>query len=208
MRIVIAALTACLLAGEANAQQTAPPPPYASSSSSGVLQKIGEAVFSAVEKKAIEEFFGHSATPTERVIIDTARTVIRSATGQPSPQSAGQTSQVEKDDDDDSSWKKKKHKHKNKGRGKSKGRGKQKGLPPGLARRGELPPGLQKRAAKYGSLPPGSAKRELPTDLAAKLPPPTPGTERMVAGSDVVLIDRATNVVLDVLYDVVAGATR
>ena len=106
MRIVIAALTACLLAGGANAQQTPPPPPYASSSSSGVLQKIGEAVFSAVEKKAIEEFFGHSATPTERVIIDTARTVIRSATGQPSPQSAGQTSQVEKDDDDDSSWKK------------------------------------------------------------------------------------------------------
>lgn len=108
MRIVIAALTACLLAGEANAQQTPPPPPppYASSSSSGVLQKIGVAVFSAVEKKAIEEFFGHSATPTERVIIDTARTVIRSATGQPSPQSAGQTSQVEKDDDDDSSWKK------------------------------------------------------------------------------------------------------
>ncbi|MBK8158513.1 MAG: hypothetical protein IPK59_06995 [Rhodospirillaceae bacterium] len=40
-----------------------------------------------------------------------------------------------------------------------------KGLPRGLAKRGELPPGLAKQLARNGHLPPGLEKRDLPPDL-------------------------------------------
>ena len=51
-----------------------------------------------------------------------------------------------------------------KGKGKKKN-GKNKGLPPGLAKRDHLPPGLQKHLDRRGTLPPGLAKRDLPPDL-------------------------------------------
>lgn len=78
---------------------------------------------------------------------------------------------------------------------KDKGKGK---APPGLAKRDVLPPGLNKRAV----LPPGLQGRGLPEPLQAKLPPPHPGTERIQVGRDVVLIEKATRRVLDVLQDV------
>jgi len=88
--------------------------------------------------------------------------------------------------------------HGNKGAGK----GKNKGMPPGLAKRGgNLPPGLAKRG---GELPPGLAKR-LPSDLERELPP-RPGTyRRVIVDNDIVLIDAATNKVLDILEDVLLG---
>jgi hypothetical protein len=73
------------------------------------------------------------------------------------------------------------------------------GLPPGLAKRDQLPPGLAKRR----ELPPGLAKRALPYDLRRRLPAPRPGTRRVIIDHRVVLIEAATNVVLDVLFDVV-----
>ena len=91
----------------------------------------------------------------------------------------------------DKSWKK------NKGNGK--------GMPPGLAKRGgSLPPGLQRQLERNGRLPPGLAKRDLPNDLTHRLPPPRPGTERVIAGADVLLVHVATGVVLDILRDVVS----
>ena len=47
-----------------------------------------------------------------------------------------------------------------------------KGLPPGLAKKGKLPPGLQKHLDKNGKLPPGLQKRlePLPRDLEVRLP--------------------------------------
>lgn len=78
---------------------------------------------------------------------------------------------------------------------KDKGKGK---APPGLAKRDVLPPGLNKRDV----LPPGLQGRGLPEPLQAKLPPPHPGTERIQIGRDVVLIEKATRRVLDVLQDV------
>jgi len=74
-----------------------------------------------------------------------------------------------------------------------------KGLPPGLAKRDELPPGLAKR----DQLPPGLAKRALPGDLSHRLGLPRHGTERIIVGNDVLLVQAATGVVLDILYDVV-----
>jgi hypothetical protein len=65
-------------------------------------------------------------------------------------------------------------------------------------------PGLAKRS----TLPPGLSKREIPADLAARLGVPANGSERWVVGSDVVLVESGTNLVLDVLRDVVRGGHR
>lgn len=71
------------------------------------------------------------------------------------------------------------------------------GLPPGLARKNGLPPGLAKRQ----QLPPGLAKRSLPSDLESRLPRRTV-TERVIVGDDVILIEKGTEIVLDVIRDV------
>lgn len=89
--------------------------------------------------------------------------------------------------------------------GKKKGKkkkGKSKELPPGLAKKEELPPGLAKQLERNGTLPPGLAKRDLPENLEARLPETEPGYERVIVGNDVVLIEKATNVVKDIIKDV------
>ena len=74
-----------------------------------------------------------------------------------------------------------------------------KGLPPGLAKRnGHLPPGLAKR----DKLPPGLRGEPLPRDLERKLSPIPSTYIRVRVGQDIVLMDRKTRVVLDVIYGV------
>ena len=74
-----------------------------------------------------------------------------------------------------------------------------KGLPPGLAKRGgNLPPGLAKR----DKLPPGLQGEPLPSGLEGKLSPLLPNYVRVRVGQDIVLMDRKTRVVLDVVYGV------
>lgn len=85
----------------------------------------------------------------------------------------------------------KKNKHKNKGNGKS--------LPPGLAKRGELPPGLAMQLVRNGHLPPGLEGRDLPPDLLSRLPRLDPAYRYIVADDKVMLVRRATNVILDIL---------
>lgn len=82
---------------------------------------------------------------------------------------------------------------------------KEKGLPPGLARKEKLPPGLAKQLEKNGILPPGLAKRNLPDDLNAKLPDPVEGLERTIVDNAVVLVEKATGRIVDILKDVVSG---
>ena len=91
------------------------------------------------------------------------------------------------------------------GYGKGK-KGKSKSLPPGLARR-DLPPGLQKHLDERGSLPPGLAKRDLPPDLRAILPRRA-GQDFVIVDDDVLLIERATGLVLDVIEGVTAPTKR
>ena len=89
-------------------------------------------------------------------------------------------------------------------------KGKAKGLPPGLAKRGgKLPPGLQKHLDKNGQLPPGLQKRlePLPVDLDRRLPRLPEYWERVVLERDVILIDRRTNRILDIIENVIALAT-
>ncbi|MGH7888498.1 MAG: hypothetical protein ACREPG_11565 [Candidatus Binatia bacterium] len=83
---------------------------------------------------------------------------------------------------------------------------KKKGLPPGLAKRGgDLPPGLQKKLDRGGQLPPGLQKRlePLPADLDHRLPRLPEHWERVVVERDIVLIDRRTNRILDIIEDVI-----
>ena len=56
---------------------------------------------------------------------------------------------------------------------------------------------------RNGTLPPGLAKRDLPTDLEAKLPEAEAGRKRVIVDNDVVLIEQATGRILDILKDVV-----
>ncbi len=79
------------------------------------------------------------------------------------------------------------------------GRKGQKKAPPGLAKRGgDLPPGLAKR----DTLPPGLQGRVLPAVLEAQLTLLPQSYVRVTIGADVVLLNRDTRVVLDVIYGV------
>lgn len=89
---------------------------------------------------------------------------------------------------------------------KTKNKKSKKGLPPGLAKRDELPPGLAKQLQKNGTLPPGLAKRNLPSDLERQLPPPPKGYERqIIEDATVVLVNKATGKIADIIYDAVTG---
>ena len=79
------------------------------------------------------------------------------------------------------------------------------GLPPGLAKRDQLPPGLQKYLEKNGTLPPGLQKRmqPLPLTLDKQLPKPRQGTKRVVVGGNVILVEERTSKILDIVRDVI-----
>jgi hypothetical protein len=84
-----------------------------------------------------------------------------------------------------------------------------KGLPPGLAKKGKLPPGLQKHLDKNGKLPPGLQKRlePLPRDLEVRLPRLPDYWERVILQEHVVLIDRRTQRILDIIENVIGLTT-
>lgn len=90
--------------------------------------------------------------------------------------------------------------------GKGSGKGRQGGLPPGLAKRDQLPPGLQKQLDRNGRLPPGLDRQALPADLENRLQDRT-NTERVIVDNDVVLVEKGTDLVLDVIHDVVRQKT-
>ena len=69
----------------------------------------------------------------------------------------------------------------------------------------ELPPGLQKQLERNGTLPPGLAKRGLPEDLGRMLPRRQDSQERVIVENDVVLVEKVTGRILDILYGVVVG---
>ncbi len=138
--------------------------------------EAGKAIFSEMERRVIREVMGRVGLPA-----DTS------------------TAKTEEQDDDDGERKGYKSKGKNKGKGKGKGKGKNKGMPPGLAKKDTLPPGLAKR----DTLPPGLAKRDLPSEVTRELPPPPAGTERVIVDNDVVLVEKGTQMVLDIIKDVI-----
>ena len=79
-------------------------------------------------------------------------------------------------------------------------------LPPGLAKRGgNLPPGIEKHLERNGTLPPGLQKRiePCPEELERQLPSLPAEYRRAVIGAHFVIFNRNTNVVVDVMKDVV-----
>ncbi len=79
-------------------------------------------------------------------------------------------------------------------------------LPPGLAKRGgDLPPGLEKHLERNGTLPPGLQKRiePCPAELERQLPPLPADYQRAVIGAHIVILNRHTNVIVDIMKDVV-----
>jgi Ni/Co efflux regulator RcnB len=68
---------------------------------------------------------------------------------------------------------------------------------------GGLPPGIAKNLGRGKALPPGIAKQYLPDDLAAALPRPPAGYERVIVDGKILLVEIATRVVHDILTDVV-----
>lgn len=64
-----------------------------------------------------------------------------------------------------------------------------------------LPPGIAKNVLRGKPLPPGIAKVFLPPALVSQLPV-YPGYEYLAVGRDVVLVDSTTNMVADILADV------
>jgi hypothetical protein len=61
-----------------------------------------------------------------------------------------------------------------------------------------LPPGIAKNLARGKPLPPGIQKVFLPSDLLSTLPN-YPGYEYLAAGKDVLLVNKTTNLVADIL---------
>ncbi len=62
-----------------------------------------------------------------------------------------------------------------------------------------LPPGLAKQLRRNGILPPGLRRNYLPPGLSSRLPGLPPGQARVLVGNDVLLIQRATGLILDIL---------
>jgi hypothetical protein len=75
-------------------------------------------------------------------------------------------------------------------------------LPPGLAKKDQLPPGLEKQLVVRGTLPPGLQKKiqPCPEDLARRLPPPPPDCENVLVGGHIVLLNRVNFQIVDVFH--------
>ncbi len=85
--------------------------------------------------------------------------------------------------------------HEHQGNGKGKGR---KGIK-------SLPPGIAKNLRRGKPLPPGIAKQALPAGLIRLLPPAPRGYERVVLGGKILLVEVATQVIHDILEDIILG---
>lgn len=75
-------------------------------------------------------------------------------------------------------------------------------LPPGLAKRDQLPPGLERQLVVRGTLPPGLRKKvqPAPVELVRELPPPPPDCDNVVIGGHIVLLNRKTSMIMAVFH--------
>lgn len=64
-----------------------------------------------------------------------------------------------------------------------------------------LPPGIAKNLARGKPLPPGIAKQYLPRDLNQSLIY-YPGYDYLIAGKNVLLVNRTNQIIEDILYDI------
>ncbi len=67
-----------------------------------------------------------------------------------------------------------------------------------------LPPGIAKNLARGKPMPPGIAKRDLPNGLTSQLPI-RDGWNRFLVGNDVLLVDKQTGTIADVIKDIMSN---
>jgi len=79
------------------------------------------------------------------------------------------------------------------------------GLPPGLAKKEQLPPGLDKQLKIRGTLPPGLQKKlhPLPLELEHKLRRIPTGYRRVVIAGNVILMNEKTAVIYDIIRNAI-----
>ncbi len=191
MRYVWIVLLSAFCLSQAEAQS---PPPAQRTGSTGVLGDVVDIVFKDAEKRAIEKYYD----------------IVPGAQKPETDADKNKTNARKKNDDDDKDEERKKRKDKDRDKDmkledkdkSSKGHGRGNGLPPGLAKRAQLPPGLAKRGNK---LPAGLMKGDLPSELESKLPPLPKNVERVIVDNDVLLVQKGTDLILDVLEGVIRG---
>jgi len=73
------------------------------------------------------------------------------------------------------------------------------GLPPGLAKRSDLPPGLEKQLRRNGKLPPGLEKKlvAFPPEVERRLPPCPPEVRRGMVGGIAVMWNPRSGLIVD-----------
>lgn len=71
--------------------------------------------------------------------------------------------------------------------------------------RKSLPPGIAKNLQRGKPLPPGIAKQVLPAGLIEILPTVPHGYERIIVAGKILLVEVATQVIHDVLEDIILG---
>lgn len=76
------------------------------------------------------------------------------------------------------------------------------GLPPGLAKKGKVPPGHAWRMQRHAPIPAEVAWRPLPYDLDRRLSRLPEGYARVVVGGDIGIMDTRTRVVVDLIADI------
>lgn len=192
-RILLATTALGLMVATAPAWAQSTPP--AQTGGGSIVDQVTDIVFSEVEKRVLREVLGNGR-------YETTEDGGYARTGKD-----GRYDDLERRDakhyvDDDAAERRRERAEKQWKEHGKKGKGRGKGLPPGLAKRDRLPPGLQKQLEKNGRLPPGLRANPLPYEAVVNLPPPAAGTERAIVDNDVVLIERGTGLVLDILKDV------
>jgi hypothetical protein len=72
-------------------------------------------------------------------------------------------------------------------------------------RNGNLPPGLEKQLQRNGTLPPGLEKQlqPCPVEISRRLPQLPPDYQHSVIGCTIVVFNRKTTIVVDVMADMV-----
>lgn len=136
---------------------------------------LGSVVIGTLERRILQDYFQRQLNQYESAI----------ATYEANPLPSGDQDVLAQ------GGKKKKNKHGNHTGNKK--------IPPGLARKGTLPPGLAMQLQRNHELPSGLASRSLPSDLSAQLPAPPQGTQYLLVDDRVLLVQSATNVILDTL---------
>ena len=79
------------------------------------------------------------------------------------------------------------------------------GLPPGLAKREQLPAGLERQLREKGKLPPGLEKKiqPLPAELERQLTRLPTGYRRVVIAGNVILMNETTGLIYEIIRNVI-----